>query len=161
MSLSQVLTRLIGQASPERAAALSLKSGLRVSVRVLPGGTRQMSLTRIATQKPSWKEAEVCAEHAGWGNALIETGQTRTGLACLLVTEDTSLDPERPGAGGLDILARVDARRPLGQADSDAVRALIAGGQLHVTAVFDRTDPCPYRLTEAGRQALAWGARRP
>lgn len=62
---------------------------------------------------------------------------------------------------GLDILARVDARRPLAHADGDAVRALIAQGQLHVTPEFDRTDPCPYRLTEAGRQALAQGARQP
>ncbi|WP_322472247.1 hypothetical protein [Deinococcus sp. AB2017081] len=71
----------------------------------------------------------------------------------------------RPSApaidAGLDILGRVVARRPLCAADGDAVRALIAHGHLHVTPEFDRTDPCPYRLTETGRRALAQGARQP
>lgn len=86
--LAAVLSHLIAQAQPgQPIPATRLPSGLRVSVRVLGSGQRQMSLTRTATQKPSVKEAEVCRDHAGWALASIEAGETRLGLPCLLVTQ--------------------------------------------------------------------------
>ncbi|WP_034382986.1 hypothetical protein [Deinococcus sp. YIM 77859] len=86
--LATILAHLITQAHPgQPIPTTKLPSGLRVSVRVLASGQRQMSLTRTATQKPSVKEAEVCRDHAGWALASIEVGETRTGLPCLLVTE--------------------------------------------------------------------------
>lgn len=86
--LTLILTDLISRAVPgQPAPATRLPSGLRVAVRTLPGGARQLSLTRTETQKPSVKEAEVCRDHANWPLASIEEGRTRTGLPCLLVTE--------------------------------------------------------------------------
>jgi hypothetical protein len=43
---------------------------------------------------------------------------------------------------------------PLCSADGDEVRREMAAGLLTVTPEYDRRDPCPYRLTEAGREAL-------
>lgn len=93
----------------------------------------------------------------------------------LWVIEDTTLTelrrrylgvtrPAAPTAATdarLEILRRVVARRPLCAADGDVVRALITAGQLHVTPEFDRSDPCPYRLTDSGRQALGRGGGAP
>ncbi|AIZ44848.1 hypothetical protein QR90_06645 [Deinococcus radiopugnans] len=86
--LTIILADLISRAVPgQPAPATRLPSGLRVAVRTLPGGARQLSLTRTGTQKPSVKEAEVCRDCAGWTLASIEAGETRAGLPCLLVTE--------------------------------------------------------------------------
>ena len=85
--LALILQRLIADAKPGQGTATTLKSGLRVSVRVLAGGHRQLSLTRTASVKPSRTEAEVCARDAGWVDAVITEGQTRTGLPCLLISE--------------------------------------------------------------------------
>lgn len=86
--LALILQRLIADARPGQGTATILTSGLRVSVRVLAGGWRQMSLTRTASVRPSRKEAEVCARDAGWVDAGITEGTTRTGLPCLLISED-------------------------------------------------------------------------
>lgn len=86
--LTTILTDLITRAQPGQPVPFTkLPSGLRVAVRCLPGGGRQMSLTRTASQKPSVKEAEVCREYAGWPLAGIEEARTVSGLPCLLVTE--------------------------------------------------------------------------
>ncbi|MBB5362102.1 hypothetical protein [Deinococcus humi] len=86
--LTFVLTDLISRAQPGQSVPFTrLPSGLRVAVRCLPSGARQLSLTRTASQKPSVKEAEVCREHANWPLASIEEARTVSGLPCLLVTE--------------------------------------------------------------------------
>lgn len=86
--LSLILTDLISRAQPGQAIPFTrLPSGLRVAVRCLPSGQRQLSLTRTASQKPSVKEAEVCREYASWPLAGIEEATTASGLPCLLVTE--------------------------------------------------------------------------
>lgn len=86
--LAFILTDLIMRAQAGQPVPFTrLPSGLRVAVRCLPSGGKQMSLTRTASQKPSVKEAEVCREHAGWMLASIEEATTVSGLPCLLVTE--------------------------------------------------------------------------
>lgn len=56
------------------------------------------------------------------------------------------------------VLDRVARRQPLNTTDHGAdVITMIRAGLLHVTPEFDRTDPCPYRLTPAGQQALRQG----
>lgn len=65
--------------------------------------------------------------------------------------------PSAPADPQHEVLARVSRREALTAPDGDTVRALIAAGLMHVTPEFDRTDPCPYRLTEAGRAALRGG----
>ncbi|WP_415788355.1 hypothetical protein [Deinococcus saxicola] len=86
--LTIILTDLITRAQSGHPVPFTkLASGLRVAVRCLPGGGRQMSLTRTASQKPSVKEAEVCRDHAAWPLASIEEARTVSGLPCLLITE--------------------------------------------------------------------------
>lgn len=86
--LSLILADLITRAQPGQSIPFTkLASGLRVAVRCLPGGERQISLTRTATQMPSRKEAEVIRDHAGWPLASIEASTNRAGILCLLVTE--------------------------------------------------------------------------
>lgn len=85
--LGFILRDLIGRAAPLRPVSTRLPSGLRVAVRILGTGETQLSLTRTLTQKPSRKEAVVCAEHAGWAHTTIEESTTRGGLPCLLVTQ--------------------------------------------------------------------------
>lgn len=53
-----------------------------------------------------------------------------------------------------DVLDRVARRQPLNEGDHAAVLDLIKRGLMHVTPEFDRKDPCPYRLTRAGQDAL-------
>lgn len=62
--------------------------------------------------------------------------------------------PSGPAEPSYELLARVSRGEPLAAPDGDNVRVLIAADLLHVTPEFDRTDPCPYRLTEAGWAAL-------
>lgn len=57
----------------------------------------------------------------------------------------------------LGVLSRVDQRQPLNSGDSAAVIDLTRRGLMHVTPEFDRKDPCPYRLTPAGQDALRRG----
>ncbi|WP_407543757.1 hypothetical protein Q0M94_28550 (plasmid) [Deinococcus radiomollis] len=52
------------------------------------------------------------------------------------------------------VLERVARRIPLSEVDGDEVRREIDAGLLTVVPEYDRRDPCPYRLTEAGREAL-------
>lgn len=58
----------------------------------------------------------------------------------------------------LDVLRRVERRTPLCQADHGPVLSLIRQGLMHVTPTFDRTDRCPYRLTDAGQLTLRGAA---
>ncbi|CAM3470203.1 hypothetical protein DESA109040_13860 [Deinococcus saxicola] len=57
----------------------------------------------------------------------------------------------------LAVLKRVDQRQPLNSNDHAEVVALTRQELMHVTPEFDRTDPCPYRLTTAGQAALRSG----
>lgn len=53
-----------------------------------------------------------------------------------------------------NVLARVSRKQPLCKDDHVEVLALIGEGFMHVTPRFDRTEVCPYVLTEKGQQAM-------
>ena len=86
--LGLILTNLVTRSQAERPpcpVSTVLKSGLKVAAYQTAQGHPCLSLTRTVTQKPSQKEAEVCADHLGWVNPRIVSSTTRSGLPCLLV----------------------------------------------------------------------------
>ena len=85
--LGTILQDLMSQATIIRGTSTRLRSGLRVSARILPPGEQQYSLTRTKTTPPSRLEAETVQKHARWANAEIQEGTTKGGLPCLLVTK--------------------------------------------------------------------------
>lgn len=83
--LGFILQHLVDGAQVDRPATTRLPSGLNVTARLTREGLRCLSLTRTETQKPSEKEAQVCADHLGWKEVQIVSSTTRTGKPCLLV----------------------------------------------------------------------------
>lgn len=130
---------------------------IRVRVRLNTYGERQLAL--VAKGGVSEAVAGAIAVEAGFA-----AWTTDRSAAALLLTETEAADePEEvavlevPTEG--TVLQRVSQRRPLCMADRDEVIRLITAGLMHVTPEMDRSDPCPYRLTDAGRQALRTNPR--
>ena len=95
--LGFILQNLMAGAQVDCPATTRLPSGLNVTARLTREGMRCLSLTRTETQKPSQKEAEVCADHLGWVGARIITATTRSGRPCLLVFESwPAVQPPEP-----------------------------------------------------------------
>lgn len=107
----------------------------------------------------------VLTDFVGINPPVVDNGKNHRGLWQIEETALVTLRERYKAAkGGVtaapapdarhDVLARVSRGEALAAPDGDTVRALIDAGLMHVTPTYDRTDPCPYRLTDAGRAAL-------
>lgn len=99
------------------------------------------------------KYAERVVKHplATWQDLTVE--EAREVYKRLRADHPTALPPAL-SAAALAILDRVDRRQGLNRHDHAEVLVLINRELMHVTPEMDRSDPCPYRLTEAGEAAL-------
>jgi len=59
-----------------------------------------------------------------------------------------------PDSAALNVLARVQRRQAVSNADKEAVLFLVRGGYMHSNPVHVASEVCPYQLTDAGRAAL-------
>lgn len=103
--LGFILTDLVTRAEAKRPpcpTSTVLKSGLKIAAYQTAQGHPCLSLTRTASQKPSQKEAEVCADHLGWAGARIVSSSTRAGLPCLLVWPAPVTPAPAPTCGTCD-----------------------------------------------------------